>query len=102
MTPNSTRAAEIMLASTGRRIDVSESFIGPENYPNGLRSREGGRPLGNGETGRVLMPPYNGLFRLFLHSGGSADINIPTLPYRRSATLPIDIPGRDPRLKVGR
>jgi len=31
MTPNSTRAAEIMLARTGRRMDVSESFIGPEN-----------------------------------------------------------------------
>ena len=27
MTPNSTRAAENMLASTGRRMDVSESFM---------------------------------------------------------------------------
>ena len=31
MTPKSTRAAENMLASTGRRMDVSESFIWPEN-----------------------------------------------------------------------
>ncbi len=31
MTPNNTSAAEIMLASTGRRMDVSESFIWPEN-----------------------------------------------------------------------
>src|SRR5947209_18536300 len=32
MTPNSTRAAESMLARTGRRIAVSESFIG-EKFP---------------------------------------------------------------------
>ena len=31
MTPKSTSAAEIMLASTGRWMDVSESFISPEN-----------------------------------------------------------------------
>ena len=31
MTPNNTSAAEIMLASTGRRMDISESFMWPEN-----------------------------------------------------------------------
>jgi hypothetical protein len=31
MTPNSTRAADSMLARTGRRMEVSESLIGPES-----------------------------------------------------------------------
>src|SRR2546422_7055264 len=35
MTPNSTRAAGIMLASTGGRKDVSGGFMGPENNRKG-------------------------------------------------------------------
>src|SRR2546422_2152659 len=42
MTPNSTSAAENMLASTGRRMDVSESFIcGPKISRIQCRREEG-------------------------------------------------------------
>src|SRR5439155_15632945 len=54
MTPKSTRAAENMLARTGRRMDVSERFIGPEHYPNRFREREGGRLSEN--RGLVATP----------------------------------------------
>src|SRR6059058_4793804 len=62
MTPNSTSAAEIMLASTGRRMDVSESFIRPENYPNRLRSGEGGRAVRKPWTPAGLPTPLERRF----------------------------------------
>src|SRR5207244_12167352 len=86
MTPNRTSAAQIMLASTVRRIDVSESFIGPENYPNGWRSGEGGPAVRKSWT-----PPARS------YDDGVPCSTTPVRLRRRPASLSCrgrDVPGR--------
>src|SRR5260370_36800198 len=59
MTPKSTSAAEIMLARTGRRMAVSESFM-CENFPGNVNRSNG--PQRNG-TAHALVPLHSSQVR---------------------------------------